>query len=869
MAGERLKQRGENADVGFKPQAAKLFDQFCKPDRPPLTERRNYGRVDLDDMEPDNNENISEPVGKKRAVKNRVLFDDNVLYDSPQHVKQRKNRTRKPHSKKTLDIKDAVLKAFEQDGRLFNDLQRLDDHELFVSVAKPGERVNLHAKPETPPIAHLLEIFADKLPDSTDKRPAERRKSRRLQTEISFDSRDSLCEGTFVLTPDDHGSVKTRRLHSDLHTGIFKKDLLENRLLASTPLASKRGEMSRTRSRIAPPKQSNASSPKLRPRTSVLEKLTPLIIDKDFVNLRAEYINQRRPKPKQASTPKNASEKFFSVQDSLSSGGSSDEGQSTEETMHTAQESVFKAPEVPSSRKSSAVRPLPVATSFASSTFKTPGLKSGGNAPLSSLRLAQVASYGARLDAAITRNSLASYDSALFQRSNLVLPNSTMNFTRGAAANTTGFNRTAMSKTNMTAHRSALYSSMAHRTIRASAAACTSRMVVPDVSRKTIQNSDIESRTLEAAANVGLKTFLEASFAAAFTETNVVCDNGQTKVLSAKEKVLALCEPDNITNFKAVFTNTILKNTVKIGEGSYGEVFKSTSDDGSDIVLKLVPFSLDMDEDDVFAQILPELVISSQFKTLQTHLINRTPNFINMVSATCVRGKFPAKLVKEWDAYDQRKVSENVNPREYESDHLHLVMILNNGGTDLESYVFKTSQEAISIFAQVAYSLAASECEFLFEHRDLHWGNILVKDFAEEELDYVIASEKYKIPTAGLAASIIDFSLSRMSRDGITIFDDLSKYEDLFEGKGDYQFDIYRMMKKNNANDWESFNPKSNVFWLHYTLDKLTTAKKYKSRSKLHQSGLVALKTLKENILHFNSAQEFVESDALSTLFRQ
>ena len=45
---------------------------------------------------------------------------------------------------------------------------------------------------------------------------------------------------------------------------------------------------------------------------------------------------------------------------------------------------------------------------------------------------------------------------------------------------------------------------------------------------------------------------------------------------------------------------------------------------------------------------------------------------------------------------------------------------------------------------------------------------------------------------------------------------------------GDYQLDIYRMMKQSNNNNWEQFNSKTNIFWLHYLLEKMITEVYYK-----------------------------------------
>ena len=50
-----------------------------------------------------------------------------------------------------------------------------------------------------------------------------------------------------------------------------------------------------------------------------------------------------------------------------------------------------------------------------------------------------------------------------------------------------------------------------------------------------------------------------------------------------------------------------------------------------------------------------------------------------------------------------------------------------------------------------------------FEHRDLHWGNVLIQTCTEKHILFGHASETFKVETQGVRATIIDFSLSRLS----------------------------------------------------------------------------------------------------------
>lgn len=90
-----------------------------------------------------------------------------------------------------------------------------------------------------------------------------------------------------------------------------------------------------------------------------------------------------------------------------------------------------------------------------------------------------------------------------------------------------------------------------------------------------------------------------------------------------------------------------------------------------------------------------------------------------------------------------------------------------------------------------------------FEHRDLHWGNILVQATDQSLFKYNLGNDVFEVKSNGVVATIIDFSLSRMvsKRDRCEVFSDLSKDTALFESEGDYQFDIYRLVV------WRSSRP--------------------------------------------------------------
>lgn len=163
---------------------------------------------------------------------------------------------------------------------------------------------------------------------------------------------------------------------------------------------------------------------------------------------------------------------------------------------------------------------------------------------------------------------------------------------------------------------------------------------------------------------------------------------------------------------------------------------------------------------------------------------------------------------------------------------VYAIIVLPNGGPDLEAYTFSQPtkigwRQACSLFWQVVRALATAENLVSFEHRDLHWGQILVKDVPSKVFDRGVRLPMDH-PAYGVQATVIDLGLARMDACADygsteicwTPFD-----EEVFEGEGDYQFDIYRLMRKHNGGRWADFRPLTNVMWLHYLLIKLLKSK--------------------------------------------
>ena len=100
----------------------------------------------------------------------------------------------------------------------------------------------------------------------------------------------------------------------------------------------------------------------------------------------------------------------------------------------------------------------------------------------------------------------------------------------------------------------------------------------------------------------------------------------------------------------------------------------------------------------------------------------------------------------------------------FPSNQYFIVFEFSNGGRDLESFEFGAQSEAWSVLHQTALGLAVAENALEFEHRDLHWGNVLICRTEDEFIESCLLGETKMVPTHGVRVSLIDFTLSRLKK---------------------------------------------------------------------------------------------------------
>ena len=65
-------------------------------------------------------------------------------------------------------------------------------------------------------------------------------------------------------------------------------------------------------------------------------------------------------------------------------------------------------------------------------------------------------------------------------------------------------------------------------------------------------------------------------------------------------------------------------------------------------------------------------------------------------------------------------------------------------------------------------------------------------------------------PSCGVRCTIIDLGLARIDG-GHGDVSWTSPEDEIFTGEGDYQYDVYRMMRAHNMGNWRAFRPLTNV----------------------------------------------------------
>ncbi|KAJ5937254.1 hypothetical protein N7454_004909 [Penicillium verhagenii] len=320
-------------------------------------------------------------------------------------------------------------------------------------------------------------------------------------------------------------------------------------------------------------------------------------------------------------------------------------------------------------------------------------------------------------------------------------------------------------------------------------------------------------------------------------------------------------------------------HVAKLAEGSYGEVYKlHLREEGSrpavsksklaklsaygDGVFKVVPLNAKSGPGSKKFTSIEEIV--SEVKMLK--YLDPIPGFARFREIHVVQGRFPESFQTAWDHYKKTKDDcMNPNPankKAYPETQLWAIIEMDDAGCELEKFSWSSIFQIYDIFWGVAMALARAEEYALFEHRDLHLGNVCIRSIRPDgsmhsPTDMEIARQQspsgFGIST--LETTIIDYSLSRADLrladlpddpEGIieNASSDLDKKQ-IFDAIGQDEDEIllrdtYRHMRATvytgNPSQtektpdipgiWAEYAPRTNLVWLLFILKNLLKNRK-------------------------------------------
>ena len=220
-----------------------------------------------------------------------------------------------------------------------------------------------------------------------------------------------------------------------------------------------------------------------------------------------------------------------------------------------------------------------------------------------------------------------------------------------------------------------------------------------------------------------------------------------------------------------------------------------------------------------------------------------------------VQGKATKHLLETHQAYhrkmkrkDPGRLQFYPSPSRYLDDTQFMVVELGDAGAALEDWKLTTASQLWDIFFLEAIALARAEDMVMFEHRDLHEGNICLIQSREPTTRSDDAEGFFGY--SGLEITILDYGLSRAEDLSIDfakpVAYDLERDLSIFTSTHAPQCQVYRQMRSfllredrkclppgahhaayprgvNGTLSWDVWAPYTNVLWLAYLYKYLTS----------------------------------------------
>ncbi|KAG1655770.1 hypothetical protein FOA52_008477 [Chlamydomonas sp. UWO 241] len=363
---------------------------------------------------------------------------------------------------------------------------------------------------------------------------------------------------------------------------------------------------------------------------------------------------------------------------------------------------------------------------------------------------------------------------------------------------------------------------------------------------------------------------------------------GAAPLLPPLPRLLTVCgqspDPADVPSMEKLLTGMggDLRRVFKVGEGSYGEAFKHAGH-----VVKIIPIEgpthvngyAQKSAGNMTGEALVALTLSGLRRECDADGARRehvAPSFVDTSRVAICHGPYPKLVARAWHKWDTENGSENdavdgpgFGPGSASArSQLYLILAMADCGRDLEKHALSGGLlEARSILLQTVLTLAVGEAAVEFEHRDLHWGNLLIAPALTRSIAFRLDDVDIMVESAGVRASLIDFSASRLiAADGTLAFCDLSQDPEIFEGpKGQIQFDTYRYMAALTGGDWATPTPGTNCLWMAYLAETLA-ATKIGGISRA-SAAKRALREFKKRCVDYSSCRDMLQDELFEGLW--
>ncbi|KAL6809151.1 hypothetical protein GGI42DRAFT_317246 [Trichoderma sp. SZMC 28013] len=295
---------------------------------------------------------------------------------------------------------------------------------------------------------------------------------------------------------------------------------------------------------------------------------------------------------------------------------------------------------------------------------------------------------------------------------------------------------------------------------------------------------------------------------------------------------------------------------VKIAEASSAEVYRITNKRGTSIIkaIRLPSPIKPLTKTQVASGLVDEEPHSQDDVNNELQIsewLSDVPGFAVYKERYIVQGKTTSELLETHQTVQKKMKREDPgraqyypSPSRYLDDTKFLVVELGDAGKSLENWPLDSVNQLWDIFLLEAIALARAEEVAMFEHRDLHEGNLCVKQARPPRKRDPNVEGFFGY--SGLEITILDYGLSRAedltNDDSTPIVYDLERDLSLFTSTYNPQCKVYRQMRSfllradrewlppeahsvpyakgiDGPLSWDAYAPYTNVLWLAYTYE--------------------------------------------------